>query len=378
MRWLLAGVLSVAAVFFGWRVLAPAELLATASAPYPSVVLTEPTVTGRANVAPLIVDERIRVFAAKRQVRADGPVDTPTVSTPSWSFRRWPQQLSGVAALGRTVITRWSDGKLIAIDGRTGEITWRADGPAAPGYRGHRTGASTVWAPTGLHTADGAVVIAEGQQLISYDGSTGTRRWQTPVPAACGDGFTTAGGQYVCGTGAYHLATGMAATDWPPGPYTPVGCDVAASQCAGLRDGSGKGWLTGGTHPSRAPALDSPAATIAAGLVITVSGTAVIATDPSGAARWTAEGSGQILGATAGDVLLLTPAHELWLLDVHTGALRTSFPLRIKTEKMTWMAGLYQVTAHHVAIERLNPAGPSNPDKPDHYYSVDTNILATV
>jgi outer membrane protein assembly factor BamB len=379
-RSVVAGVLSLAAVFFGWRVLAPAELLAPASSPYPALVLAEPAVTGRSNVAPLIVDDRIRVFAAKRQVRADAPVDAKSVNTPHWSFRRWPQQLSGVAAIGPTVITRWSDGKLIAIDGRTGEIAWRADGPPAPGYTGHRTGASTVWAPTGLHTAGGAVVITEGQELLSYDGSTGTRRWQTDVPAACADGFTTAGEQYVCATGAYHLATGMAATDWPPGPYTPVGCDVAASHCAGLRDGAGQGWTTTGSHPVRAPALDDPAATVAAGLVLTVTGTAVVAADPSGARRWTTSGidGGQVLGATAQDVLVLTPARDLWLLDVRTGVRRTSFPLRVKNEKTAWKPGLYQVTGHYVAIERLDPTGPADPDKPDHYFAVDTDILATV
>ena len=380
MRWVLAGVLSLAAVLFGWRVLAPAELLASASTPYPVVVDTEPAVTGRANVSPLIVDERIRVYAAKRQVRADAPVDAPTVITPRWSFRRWPQQLSGVAAIGRTVISRWSDGKLIAIDGRTGEIAWRADGPPAPPYAGHRTGASTVWAPPGLHTTAGAVIVSEGQHLLAYDVSTGTRRWRTDLPPACTDGFTTAGGQYVCATGAYHLATGLAATAWPPGPYTPIGCDVAASRCAALRDGAGQAWLTTGPSPSRAPALDTPGSTLAAGLVLTVTPTAIVATLPSGAPRWTRNwtGNGQILGATADDVLLLTPARNLWLLDARTGARRTSFALRVRTESTSWALGLYQLTGHHLAIERRAPRGPANPDKPGHYYSVDTDLLATV
>jgi putative pyrroloquinoline-quinone binding quinoprotein len=376
----MAGVLSLAAVFFGWRVLAPAELLSTATSPYPAAVITEPAVTGRSNVAPLIVDERIRVYAAKRQIRADAPVGAGSVNTPRWSFRRWPQQLSGVVAIGDRVISRWSDGQLIAIDGRTGEIAWRVDGPPAPAYAGHRTGASTVWAPPGLHTAAGAVLITQGQRLSAYDVGTGTRRWQAALPAGCRDGFTTAGGQFGCATGAYRLATGAPADGWPAGPYTPVGCDVAASHCAGLRDGAGHGWLTAGDRPSRAPALDDPESTIAAGLVVTMTATAIVAAGPAGAPRWTSDwtGGGQILGATTDVVLLLTPGRDLWLLDTRTGARRTSLTLRVGTESLSWKPGLYQVTDHHVAIERLHPGGPADPDKPDHYFTVDTDILAAV
>ncbi|MGX6603651.1 outer membrane protein assembly factor BamB family protein [Micromonosporaceae bacterium Da 78-11] len=377
-RWVLAGVLTLVAVLLGWRVLAPAELLDTASSPYPEAILREPGVTGRTNVAPLIVDGRIRVYAAKRQVRADAPADAKSVNTARWSFRRWPQQLSGVVAIGRTVISRWSDGELVALDAGTGRITWRTDGPSAPGYAGHRTGAATVWAPPGLHTTGGTVVVGEGQHLSGYDVSTGAERWRTDLPTGCTDGFTTAGGQYVCPTGGYDTMTGAAVASWPPGPFTPVGCTVAASSCAGLRDGSGQGWLTGGPRPERAPALDAAGSTMAGGLVLTVTAGTITATLPSGAPRWTTPWtrSGRILGASADDVLVLTPTADLWLLDLRTGVQRDSFPLRVGTESLAWKPGLYQVTDHQVAIERLGLKGPADPDKPNHYFTVDTDILA--
>ena len=46
------------------------------------------------------------------------------------------------------------DAYLVALDARTGTVRWRATGPEpGHGYLGRRTGASTVYAPTGLHTA---------------------------------------------------------------------------------------------------------------------------------------------------------------------------------------------------------------------------------
>ena len=225
LRSLFALVVAAAAVLVGWRVLRPAEVLATAAPPYPKVHATWPHVTGRMPIAPLIVDDRVRVYASKRQIRADAPANADTVRTAIWSLRRWPEQLSGVVAAGRTVISRWSDGDLVAIDGVTGKIVWRAPGPPASGYAGHRTGAATVWNPEDLRVAGPSVLVTAGGQMLAYEVSTGTRRWTSPT--ACDNGFTTAGGQVVCRSGALDAATGVAVASFPAGPYTPVGCDVA-------------------------------------------------------------------------------------------------------------------------------------------------------
>ena len=262
-RSLLALVVLAAATAIGWRVLAPAEQLEPAATPYPMAVVRMPGVTGRTNVAPLIVEDRIRVYAAKNLVRADAPVDAKGVYTPYWSYRRWPEQLSGVVASGPTVITRWSDGRLVALDGHTGKIAWRADGPAAPPYAGHRTGAATVWNPPGLRLAAGIVVVAAADELAGYDVRTGARRWRAETPTGCTDGFTTVGGQYVCPTGTYDTASGRLTAPWPDAPVTPLGCAVARSLCAGVRNAAGRGWLTTGPTPVREPGLDPAGSTVA-------------------------------------------------------------------------------------------------------------------
>lgn len=283
LRILAAALLLVVSGLIGWRVLAPTELSATATEPYPSAPAASRGVTSRLNVAPLIVDGRVRVYAAKNQVRADGPVTAEQVYTALWSFRRWPEQLSAVVASGTTVVSRWSDGKIVALDGRTGEVVWRADSPAASGYAGHRTGAGTVWAPPGLRLAADTLVVTQDQTLAGYDLGTGSVVWKTSAPAGCSDGFTTTGGAYACATGAFDVSSGTPVTGWPAAPYQPVGC--VTSGCAGFRDSAGQGWLATSARPRRAPVLDDPGATIAAGVVVTsVSAPAAL---PSGSSSGT-------------------------------------------------------------------------------------------
>jgi PQQ-like domain len=355
-RSLLAVVLATAAVLVVWRVLGPAEVLYPATGPWPSPAAHAPGVTGRTAQAPLIVDGRVRVFAAKREVRADAPVDAKTTYTPSWSFRRWPQQLAGVVAVGRTVLTRWSDGDLIALDGLTGRIAWRAAGPPAPAFAGHQTGAATVWAPPGLRVAGGSVLVTGGSRVLAYAASTGARLWAI---TGCADGFTTMGGAYVCPTVAFSTATGAAIPSWPAGPSSPIACDVAASNCQGLRDATGRGWSTRAA-PRRLPALDPPAATLVAGAVFT---------PPPGA---------RVLGATPGRAVILTATRHLQEIDLATGVPTADFPLQVGTEKLTWTPGLFQATDDYVAIERLTTGGPSNTDAPNHYFTQETVILAAL
>ena len=371
---MLALVVAAAAVLIGWRVLRPAEVLATVKPPYPRVPAVWPHVIGRIPVAPLIVGDRVRVYASKRQIRADAPINADTVRTAIWSFRRWPEQLSGVVAAGRTVISRWSDGDLVAIEGDTGKIVWRAPGPPAPGYSGHRTGAATVWGPENLRVAGPSVLVTAGGQISAYEVSTGTRRWTSAT--ACDDGFTTAGGQLVCPSGALDAVTGATVASFPAGPYTPIGCDVAWSACAGLRDAAGHGWLTGGATPVRAAALDRPDATVAAGLVFFPSGDTLRSVDPrTGAVRHDYPAA-QVLGVAAGRVVLLTEDRTLLAIDPRSGRTVASYPLAYLSEDLIWDPGRWQVTDRFVAVERLARDRPDSPDTPGYYFSVDTVVLA--
>jgi outer membrane protein assembly factor BamB len=376
-RRIVAALLVLLAGYAGWQVLRPAEVLAAATGPDPVAISRPPGVTGKTAAAPLIVAGRIRVFAAKRQVRADAPVDAKTANTPRWSYRRWPAQLTGVVAVGRTVITRWSDGRLVAIDAGSGRIAWRADGPHGGGYTGARTGAATVWNPPGLHTAGDTVLVTDRKQLVALDAGTGRRRWQV---AAAGDCFGTVGGAVACGDAILDGSTGGPVADPPAGPFTALGCDVAASGCAGLRDAAGHGWLTTGGPPRRATALDVPGSTAAGDLALAVSGGSVVARSAlDGAERWRwAAPAGRtvtVLGARSGAVVLLTGDRELVIVDAATGTVRSTFVLALRNEKTAWSPGRWQVADGYAAVERLDDPDPASVH---HYFAVEPVVIAAI
>jgi hypothetical protein len=370
LRALAVVVVLAAAGLIGWRVLGPAEVLLPASGALPVAAVSPAGVTGKTAQAPLIVAGQVRVYASKRMVRADAPVAAKTIYSPSWSFRRWPEQLNGMVAAGTTVVTRWSDGELVALDARTGTISWRAGGVSAGGYSGKRVGAATAWAPPGLHPAGTSVLSGGGGRLTAFAVADGSPRWTIDLPAGCGDGFVTAGGRYVCGAGAWDVATGAAVAGWPAGPSTPLGCDVARSGCAGLRDASGQGWVVRGPSAVRVPALDSPTATVAGDLVLTSAAGAVTATS-GGEGLWRWAGDARILGARGGSVVLLGADDRLILLNAATGVEENAFPLYVSDERVAeWKPGLWQLTDDFVAIERLDPD--------DSYYTTDTVIIAAI
>jgi hypothetical protein len=376
LRVVAAVVVLAAATLIGWRVLAPAEVLEPATGAQPVAATVPPGATGKLTMAPLIVAGSVRVYAGARLVKADGPVEAKTLSTARWSFRRWPERLTGLVAVQATVVTRWSDGELVALDGRTGKIAWRADGPGGAASFAGRTGSAAVWAPPGLHPAGTTVLVTDGRQLIAHAAEDGARRWSTTLPAGCGAGFVTTGGRYVCDSGAWDVRTGEPADGWPAGPLTPVGCDVARSGCAGLRDGSGQGWLTGGTRPERAPALDAPEATAAGDLVLTAAGDAVIASR-AGREVWRRAGKAQVLGVRAGRVALLTPDRQLIVLDLAGGTQQAAFPLYVPDERVEpWKTERWQLTDSHLAVERLMPEAGTDPHEANHFYTMDPVVIA--
>ncbi|AGZ46494.1 outer membrane protein assembly factor BamB family protein [Actinoplanes friuliensis] len=363
-RALAALLVLAAAGLIGWRVLAPAEVIEEAVEPYPVAVTLPAGVTGKTTMAPLIVDGRIRVYAGTRLVKADAPVEAKTMYTPLWSYRRWPARLAGVVAVGTTVVSRWSDGRLVALDGRTGKVVWRADGPPADGFAG-RTGSAAVWAPAGMHVAGTSVLVSDGKQVTARAVEDGRERWSTTLPPGCTDGFVTAGGRYVCGAGAWDVISGNEVRGWPAGPSTAMSCDVARSACAGLRDASGQVWLTGGRRP-----VPAPGSAVAGDLALTVSGGAVIASR-AGREVWRWAGTAQVLGVRAGKVVLLA-GNQLVVLDAATGAARATFPLFVANERVeAWQPDGWQLTDGYVAIQRVRP-GTSE------FYTTDPVVIAAL
>jgi hypothetical protein len=366
-------VVTAAAVLVGWRVLKPAELLIVSDKLSPISVPRKPNVTGVANAAPLIVDGNYRVFATQRQVRSDGPIASPFVLTTRWSLRRWPQQVSGIVSIGTTVISRWSDGKLIAQDARNGHIEWRADGPAGPGYTGFRVGAQTAWAPVGMHTSPGYLLVRSGTTLDVYSAYNGHRTADVQLPADCADGFTTSGGRYVCSTGAYNIPDGAPVAGWPAGKPEPLGCDAAASGCRGLRDGDGKGWMTDNANARRTVALDTAGSTVIGDRVYTAAGALI---DPD---KGTVVGhfpDMTPLGALGRRMVFLDARNYLIEIDHNDGSLISQSPVgRGRSSIRRWKTVHWQVDGRFAAIERLHLDAPDDPADPNYYFAGDAVVI---
>ncbi|MEU2614455.1 PQQ-binding-like beta-propeller repeat protein [Micromonospora sp. NPDC007271] len=381
-----------AAAVVGHRVLAPAEVETAARAGYPAAVTPAVGVVGRLPVAPLIVDGRLRVYAADRQVYADQPVDRGYRVTPYWSYRRWPARLSGVVADGTTVVSHWSDGKLVALDARTGRVAWRADA-AEPGLlpNPRRTYAATVWEPSGLSvartpTGRTVLVVAGAGQLGGYDLVDGSRLWRVDQERGClGAAGTTADGEVLglakCAgpeTVEFRDAvTGALRTRWrPPGApdefvVTPVGCRQGRSGCRGLRisggDGSGQGWLVGTGVPLAAPGLDGVDTALDGERAVgTSAGVVTGRSARTGAELWHRADLGpvRIIAVEPGRVHLLTERRDLVTLDPATGAERSRFALTIGADGIDWQPGRAYATGGYVAVERSREgAGPDDDDQ---------------
>ncbi|MFG2055427.1 PQQ-binding-like beta-propeller repeat protein [Micromonospora sp. NPDC048930] len=390
----LAAVLAaVATAVVVHRVLAPAEVSTVARGAYPPAPSPGPGVIGRLPVAPLVVDGRLRVYASARQVYADQPADGRYRVTPFWSYRRWPAKLVGVFADGTTVVSRWSDRKLVALDARTGRVAWRADGPE-PGVlpKPRRTYAATVWDPAGLHVARTAagravLVVAGAGRLDGYDLADGRRLWRVDRERGClGAAGTTATGEVLgldacAGPEAVEFrdaATGAVRTRWrpPEAPeefvVTPVGCRQGRSGCRGLRiadrgDGSGRGWLLGSGAPVAAPALDGTDAQLDGERVVGTSAGVVIGRSArTGAELWRRDDLGpvRIIAVEPGRIHLLTEGKDLVTLDPATGAERSRFAMNIGRDGTGWQPGRAYAAGGYVAVERARErAGPDDDDQ---------------
>ncbi|KKJ98035.1 PQQ-binding-like beta-propeller repeat protein [Micromonospora sp. HK10] len=401
----LVAVLAVAAAaVVVHRVLAPAEVSTVARAAYPPAVTPPAGVVGRLPVAPLVVDGRLRVYASARQVYADQPASARHRVTPFWSYRRWPARLDGVLADGTTVVSRWSDGRLVALDARTGRVAWRADGPApgsVPAPR--RTYAATVWDPAGLHVARGsggrAVLVAAGPGGIAgYALGDGRRLWRVDLPRGCRtDVGTTAGGDLVGVDGCAGPATvefrdavtGAVRTRWRPPEssgalaVTPVGCHAGHSGCRGLRtggpgDGTGRGWLVGPGGPVAAPALDGADTELDGEWVVGTSGGVTGRSARSGAPRWRRAdlGAARILAVEPGRVHLLTEGRDLVTIDPATGAERSRFLLNVGRDGLGWVPGRAYAAGGYLAVERLRErAGPGDDDQ-GYFLTAESVLLA--
>ncbi|MFV2099556.1 PQQ-binding-like beta-propeller repeat protein [Micromonospora sp. LOL_024] len=392
---------AAAVAIVAYRVLAPAEVSTTARGDYPALHVPEPGVVGRLPVAPLFVDGRLRVYAAARQVYADSPVDSRYRGTPFWSYRRWPATLDSVVAGGTMVVSRWSDGLLVALDARTGRVAWRADGPRPDGKRAvRRTGTVTVWQPRGLTVSripDGRhVVVTSGDGELRAIGLTdGRQLWRVEVDSDCRDLVSAGtGGQLVTSDRCdgptviefRDSATGVVGARWrPPGvgdelAASPIGCGSAGAGCAALRtvgpgDAATRGWLLGPGDPVPATALDDPDTELVGRMAVSLSdGVLVGRSVPDGAQRWRAAvGPGRVIAVQRDRVHVLTEEHQLVTLDPATGAQRSRFLLDIGSDGTGWAPGAAYAADGYVVVERLRR--PVDPDGDDQRYYLTAEAL---
>ncbi|WP_027346560.1 outer membrane protein assembly factor BamB family protein [Hamadaea tsunoensis] len=415
-RYTLYSVLAVALLLASgivvWRVLRPAEVVTAARTAYPAgsdVPAAGPI--GALISAPLIVDGRIRVYAAKRQIWSDDQPDFRYEKSPFWSFRRWPQQLIGVVEADGTVVGSWSDGKLTALDARTGKVKWRADGIVlGDRYAGRRTGAATVWTPPGLLTGRSAngdpVVVTAGAGAAAFNLATGTPLWRKDGNGCGAQAFTGPGQLLVpdsCtdpqGLTRYDLASGSA-SQWafhslPSGVLmTPLGCRVGNSECGGLRleqhAAQSQGWLlTNGGDIVSADTLAPAHAWLAGDVAVdaplgdTTDTRALTGKDArTGANRWTwSPASGDdntsvgVVAVADGRLFVLSRARTLIVVDQATGQELSRTPTALPQDPdRPYDLGLAYAAGPYFAVERLTPGvAPSATD--DQYYYLPRPVL---
>jgi len=406
-----AAALLVASGIIGYRVLAPTETVDAADRPYPFHEVPASVRLAELRAAPLIIDDRLRVYAEKGRVWADAPISSPRELSPYWAYRRWPAQVVGVLAVEPTasadpvVVTRWSDGVVVALDARTGLVAWRMATDGDGGYTGRRTGAAAVYEPLGMYTARSAtdgqpvLVITGNAEVFGYDPVTGARRW-TVQRARCALAWTgettfvaVTGGDGACsGLEIFDAGTGRLLGSWQsPGPshrgwddaMTPWGCTLGYSGCRMvqvLAGGSRSQWALGADGTVR----PEPYARSTADLVLSdalvragADGYLGLIDRATGAERWSTRQSGVLVGADDRNVYLVTRRADLLVLDVARGYVTGRVDLA-GMGGSTWKPGYVYFHDGYVAVERISRTGRPSDSDARYYYSAFPVVLAGI
>ncbi|MGE5830245.1 MAG: PQQ-binding-like beta-propeller repeat protein [Micromonosporaceae bacterium] len=365
----------------GYRVFAPHETLTRPSEPYPAAgAIVDERPFSELRAAPLVVDGRLRVYAEKWRIWSDGPVGGRYEATPYWALRRWPAQVVGVVSVaaptGPVVVTQWSDGELVALDARSGRIAWRAAGPAVErGYDGRRTGASVVYEPEALLTAQrpgGAVVIAIGSgSMRAFDALTGAGLWDRPQPTDChpwtADALVAVPGCADSLVTFIDAASGIERSTWTaPGgePVVPSQCALGRSGCRLLIAGPATFRVGGDDRPHPIPTL--PEGALLAGDLVVYPSPAGVTARPlaGGPTRWTWSGQGRLVTANEAGVYLLTGDLTVLALDPARGSLKSVGCAAITVRDQWQLGHVYPAeNGEYLAIERLSGAAPTSADK---------------
>jgi outer membrane protein assembly factor BamB len=387
-RWVIPTVLVVLAVsgVIAYRVFAPHETLTRPTVAYPeNVVITDPRPFSELRAAPLVVENRLRIYAEKWRVWADAPVGERYESTPYWAFRRWPAQVVGVATAqtsnGPVVVTQWSDGELVALDARKGAIAWRATAAIDPSsYDGRRTGASVVYEPRSLltaRTADQNVVMVIGSHGVhAFDAASGKSLWQKDLPTGCEPTPWTGNGLLVvpeCDTSTIHLigvTDGAEQASWtsPTVPPTPALCELGRVECRMVQVGE-QVWLLGAdAHLTGVPPLEKGAFLSGDRVVYPVYGGVAARGLTDTALLWSWTGRGDLIAADAVGVYLITEDRTVLSLSPATGHL-VALGCASSAPNESWKIGhIYPTGGSYLALERINTSVSSNAADQQYYF----------
>lgn len=428
-------VIMLAVTFTGYRTLRPAEDLSEATSPLPSPEDAEALPYGELISAPIVVEGRLRVFAEQRKVWAETPVTATQQVTPHWSYRRWPAEAVGVVGIERTflwggpglVITKWSDGAVVALEAATGAVTWQAHVEPDPDetYRGRRTGGQTVYAPEGMFTAVSAtdgkllLLVAGKDQVHAFDPGTGAERWGVTFPGPSGchrtdwTGETTYIVKDVCAAPAelkvFDAATGMQLATWRPvgasaGPdreanwhVRPASCRTGNSQCALFQAAATADVIpfveaargqqgvvavtyrlspTGGVEREENAASDLPMVTADVRVEPMLNGYVWAHSRVDGSLLWISTRPAILLTIDGSWAYLADRDRDILVVDLHSGLVRTMIdaPARYGS---TWLAGYVYAHDGFLAIERLG-SGRASDDDIHYYYTPNTVLLIGV
>ncbi|GAA2375640.1 PQQ-binding-like beta-propeller repeat protein [Dactylosporangium salmoneum] len=432
---LLVLVVTAAMGITAYRTLKPAETVSRADKPVPSPEPIKAIQYSELASAPLIVEGRLRVYAEQWRVFADTPVTAQRINTPHWSYRRWPAEVVSMVEVEKpasgvgmsVVITKWSDGEIVALDAEKGDIVWQTKIEPADGesFKGRRTGAKAVWAPEDLFVSASAVdkqpvVIATGKDVVEgIDPVNGDVRWSRSFAAepGCRTNDWTSGDAYfaknTCAKPAtleiYDAASGAPLTTWrPPGAslgsdsvsnwfVEPTSCQLGRSGCALFKAAptgdvvtytdaaSGVGnitpayWSFGADHVVKPEPIADKDTVVVVGDVIAqeMTGGYIWAfSRATGKRMWMSEVAGKLIGADQRNVYVINREYQLLVLNLETGAVTSSTELRIRPADR-FVFNLYYLHAGYLVIERLQSTKESEIDD-RYYFSQDTVVLVGI
>jgi outer membrane protein assembly factor BamB len=325
------------------------------------------------------------------------------------------------------VITRWSDGEIVALSAEKGDVVWQQHIEPAAGeaYNGRRTGARTMYEPDDLFVTASTndqrtILMVTGKDVVqAIDPWEGTIRWTRVFTEAPGcrqvdwTGETTYIVKETCSKPAvlevYDASSGTLLSTWrPPGAsigpdsvtnwfLEPASCVLGRSGCklfkaAATGDAvsfteaaSGVGKITPTYWRAGRDGAVTPEPFADKDNVVVVGDTLLqqVVTNyiwafsrATGKRIWMSEVAGDLIGADDHNVYLVNREFQLLVLNLVTGAVTSSTELRIRPEDR-WLYQQAYLHGGYLALERLQTTRESDVDE-KYYFTINPIVLVGI